>query len=223
MKRDYVRLLAGDVANLTISICDIAMRGTVKTIAAHLVSSIELIRNRVEISALGEGLMKCSIKYGNLWETRTEQLARGLNALYVCGIVQRCKLDAIFNAAKHLVRNKDGVRESFASVHHSMSDGIYISDTVNDADGWFGCHPSNNEINSIAQISESFCEALLCLAFGLKSNDRLTADTFDYPACQAPIFIPGDRVEVGDDQLKLDARASAVKDQDVHRCGSPNL
>src|SRR5215471_1918318 len=94
---------------------------------------------------------------------------------------------------------------------YSMSDCVNIGDTVNNSDRLFGYDPSDNEINSIAQISESFGQAPLCLAFRCNRNYRFAANAFYHAASHAPVFIPSDRVKIGGDQLKLDCRASAIE------------
>src|SRR6185369_17562954 len=162
MQRDDVCLFAGDVSNLAIAIRDVAMRRTVESITPNLVSPIELIGDRIQISSLGQRLMKRGIENRDLGQSRSEELARGLNAFYVRGVVQRRKVDAILDAAQDFVVYQNRVSESLTAVNHAMSDGMNVGDAVYAVDaGGFGRRPSNDEVNGRSHVTKRLCEASL--------------------------------------------------------------
>ena len=61
-------------------------------------AAIELVRERVEVSIIRQRLMKRRVEDGDLWETCAEDLARRRDASDVGRIMERRKLDAIFDA-----------------------------------------------------------------------------------------------------------------------------
>src|SRR5262249_44333177 len=126
MQRDDVRLFSLDASKLAIAICDVSMRSPVKSVAAHFVSAIELIRQRVEIRALRQSLMKRGIKHRHLRKSRPKQLPRRDDAFYVCRIVQGCKLYARFDLAKHVAGDQHRLSESLASVHDPVTDRVDV-------------------------------------------------------------------------------------------------
>src|SRR5262245_35044610 len=131
MKGDDIGPLARDVPDLAIPIRDIAVRSAVKAVAPHLVTAIELIRNCVKISPFWKSLMKSSVKNRNLGKAWTKDVPCGLNTLYICRVVQRCQLDAIFDAAKHLLGYENRVSEPLTAVNDSMSNRVDIGDAMN--------------------------------------------------------------------------------------------
>jgi hypothetical protein len=58
---------------------------------------------------------------------------------------------------------------------------------------------------------------LLLAALDLKRDDRFSTDSFYSPAGKPPVLVFGDFVQIGGDQLKLERRASAVEDENIHR------
>src|SRR5438552_14399793 len=124
MKRDDVGLLASEVADLTIAISYVAMRRAVKPVAANFVAAIILIRNCIEISSFGQGLMERRIKDRNLRKAGAEQLTRGLNAFNVSRVVQWSEFDAVLDSAKHFICYQNGMSKSLASVHHAVTNSM---------------------------------------------------------------------------------------------------
>src|SRR5689334_7448468 len=107
MNCDYVCFVTFDLFQLPITICDVAMRCSVEAIAPNSITAIELIRNGVEISRLGQRLMECSIKNCDLRQTTSKNIPGCVNSLNVGGIVERRQFDAIFNRPQHQLVNFD--------------------------------------------------------------------------------------------------------------------
>ena len=70
--------------------------------------------------------MKSRVENGDLRQTRAECLAGGGNAFDVRRIMQRRKLDAVFDAAQNFVGNQCRFGKFFAAVNDSMPDGVNI-------------------------------------------------------------------------------------------------
>lgn len=205
MKRDYVGLLTSEIANLAIAIRDVSMRCAVEAVAPNLVATIELIGDRVEVTALGQRLMKRRIEDCYLRKPGSEKMSRGLNALDVRGIVQRRQLDAVFDASHDFVGDQHRVSKTLSSVNDAMSGGVNVGDAVYAVDaGGFGSRPSNYEIHCRAHIAKRFREALLLPAFDLESDDRFAADPFDRAAREPFVLIGCDKVEISGNELKFD-------------------
>src|SRR5882672_4565499 len=104
----------------------VAVGYAVKTIPANPVAKVEVVRNGVQIGALGQRVVKSGIEYGDLRNLRTQQFAHGANSAEIRGIVQGGQVDAILNAPHHFVVDEDGIRKSLAAMNHAMSDGVNI-------------------------------------------------------------------------------------------------
>ena len=106
MKRDDVGLLSRQSTQRTIAESDIAVRRSVKSIAADAMAPVQVVRDGVKVSVLGNGMVERGIEHRHLRSVLAEQLARSQNALDVVGIVQRRKIDTVFNALQHFVVNQ---------------------------------------------------------------------------------------------------------------------
>src|SRR6185295_10126396 len=99
--------------------------------------------------------MKRRIEHRDLGEARSEEFAGGLNAFDVSRIVQRRKLDAIFDAAQDFVVDQNRMSKTLAAVNHAVSDGVNVGDAVYAVDaGGVRCRPSNNEVNGRSHVSK---------------------------------------------------------------------
>src|SRR5579872_6543703 len=58
MKGDDVCLLAGHIAQRTITEGNVAMRCSVKSVASNAMPAVEVIRNRIQVRLLRDGVMK---------------------------------------------------------------------------------------------------------------------------------------------------------------------
>ena len=155
MKRNDICPVARDIKKLTIAVSDVTVRCAVKAVATYAVAAIELVRQRVKISVVGQRLMKRRVEDGGLRQSCAEDFTRRLDALDVRRIVQRSQVDAILYPAQYFVRDEDRMREAFAAMHDAMADGVDISDALDRVDtGTFRTGPSNDEFDSRARISQ---------------------------------------------------------------------
>ena len=102
------------------------MRCAVKTVAADFVAAIKLIRQRVEKRFFGQSLVKRRVENGDLRQTRAENFAGGVNASDIRRIMERRKLDAVFDAAQNFVGNQCRFGKFFAAVNDAMPDGVNV-------------------------------------------------------------------------------------------------
>ncbi len=102
---------------------DIAVGRAVETIAAYAVILIILIGNSIHESLAGHGLMEGSIENGNHWDI-THDLAAGIDAGNVGGVVQRRKGDAFFNCGHDIVIDQNGACKLLAAVNNPVTDSI---------------------------------------------------------------------------------------------------
>lgn len=70
--------------------------------------------------------MKSGVKNGNVWHFFAEDLAAGIDALNVCGIIQRSEFNALFDIAQNFARYQNGCLKLFAAVNDAMADGVNI-------------------------------------------------------------------------------------------------
>jgi len=99
----------------------------VEAVAADTVPAVQVIRQGVQIGVLRNGGVKRRVKHRNLRHADAEELARGLNALDVVGIVERRQIDAVLDAFKHRVVHQLRFRKQLAAVDHAMAYSVYIA------------------------------------------------------------------------------------------------
>src|SRR5579862_6359 len=103
MQRDDVRLPACQSAESTITKRHVTMRCPVKSVAPDPVPPVQVIGNCVEISLLGQRMMKCCIENGDLRNIFTEKIASRQNALHIIWIMQRRQVDTVIDSFEHSI------------------------------------------------------------------------------------------------------------------------
>src|SRR3989442_9037743 len=131
MECNQVGLIARDPENLAITIGNVAMRRSVKSVTPYPMASIELIRERVKIWVFGQSLVKRGIEYCYLRQSTTKHLTRRDNAFDIGRIVERRKVNTILYAAQHFICNQNRVCEPLAAVYNSMTNSMNIRDALN--------------------------------------------------------------------------------------------
>ncbi len=102
------------------------MRCSMKSVPPNLVAPIKMVRQGVEISLLGQGMMEGSIEYRDLRNIFSEQIAGGQDTFHVIRIVQRCKINAVFNPLQHAVVDQGRFFEQLSAMDYAMSDGVNV-------------------------------------------------------------------------------------------------
>src|ERR1035438_2635864 len=97
MKCDDVGLLPRQFAQSAVAKRNVAMRGSMKAVAADAVTPVKGIGQGVKESVLRDRMVKRGIEHGHLGNILAEEFSRSHDALDVVGIVQRRKIDAVFN------------------------------------------------------------------------------------------------------------------------------
>jgi len=163
-------------------------------------------------------LMKRSIEDGNLRQRSSERCARSDDALNVCRVVQGRELDAVFNTSQNFIRDQNRVRELFATVDHTMTNGMNVGNTTDLTHSRFLADgPTKNHLNGRTRIPDWFRESLRRFVFGREGYDAGATDAFNESMGQTLVSVLLDSLEIGRDQLKLDRRAAAVENQYVHQ------
>src|SRR5208337_5398172 len=88
---------------------------------------------------------------------------------------------------------------------------LYFSDTRA-----VGCDPANQIIQRRRNVAQGSRELLSGFAAFLKRNNRLTTDALNLTTAEAVVFVPLNPLEVGGDDLELQAGTSGVQYEDVH-------
>ena len=126
MQREDVGLVASKAAQLSIAVRDIAVRSTVKTVATHAMLFVQPIGDRVDVGVFGKSVMKGRVEDGDLRERRSEIFAGSTDACKTCRIVERSKLDALFDIGDYFVIDQDRFGEQFCTVDDAMADGVNL-------------------------------------------------------------------------------------------------
>src|ERR1700739_4787783 len=130
MQRDDVGLLSRESPQSAVAERDVAVGGPMEPVAAAAGTTVEVIRNGIQIRLLRNRMMERGIEDCHLGNGLTEEFARGPNALEVVWIVKWGKVDAVFDPLQHLVVNQGRFREHLAAMHHAMSHGMDIGRTL---------------------------------------------------------------------------------------------
>ncbi len=212
-----ISILPWQIANRAIAITHVSVGDAVEAVAADPVAQVEMIRNRVQIRALRQRVVKRRIENRHLRNPRAQQLAHRANSPEIRGIVQGGEVDAIFDSAHNLVGNEDGIRKKFTAVHHAMSDRVNVTHTLDFRNTRLGrCDPADDEIERAGNIFQGGGKFLPGAVAFLHGDDGFGADTLDLAAQQANVLILADPLKIGGDDLKLQAGASGIDDQNVH-------
>jgi hypothetical protein len=132
--------------------------------------------------------------------------------------MQRRKLNAILYAAQNFVIDQDGMGETLAAVDDAMAHGIDIRNASDFADaGILRASPAQYQIDSRARVPERSRRSLRRAPFSAERNNRLAADALDQAAREPPVAILRDALQIRFDQLKLNRRAAAIKDENDHK------
>ena len=67
---------------------------------------------------------------GQTWH----QLLHGIHALQVGRIVQRSEVGTLLKGLQHLISENDRLVELLSTVHHTVTDGINLVETLNHTD-----------------------------------------------------------------------------------------
>ncbi len=118
------RLFAGQLA---VTGRNIAVGGSVETVAANLVFFIIFIGNGEHISLGRHGQVEAVIKHDNLRNIGAENLTAGTDTHEVGGVVKGSKVDKAFDAFHNLLVNKHRLVEQGAALNHAVADGRYFA------------------------------------------------------------------------------------------------
>jgi hypothetical protein len=108
-----------------------------EAVSANPVPPIEVIRYRVQVSLLRNRVMKRRIEHGYLWNVFAKEFSRSHDALAVVRIVQRRKINAVFNPLQDLPVDKGRLGEQLAAVHNAMPNRLNVSRTLDLRDSRF--------------------------------------------------------------------------------------
>ncbi len=104
---------------------DETVAGAVEAVAADLVVVVVLVSQAVEVSLLGHGLVEGGVEYANHGNAGHGLLA-GSYADKVGGIVQGCKVVALFHCCDNLRGDDNGAGELLAAVYKAMANSANL-------------------------------------------------------------------------------------------------
>ena len=78
--------------------------------------------------------MERRIKDRHFWKPGAENISGSHNALHISGVVQRREIDAVFDAAQHVIGDQRRMREALTSVDYTMADSINIGNRFQSRD-----------------------------------------------------------------------------------------
>src|SRR5215831_15565528 len=105
---------------------------------------------------------------------------------------------------------------------HAMPDGLNVGGAANFLNTRFvGSYVSDQVIERCGVITEGCSEFLLGFVFRLKGDDRLAACALNFALADSLVSVLLDPLQVGCNDLELQARASGIEDENVHAnpCG----
>ena len=117
---------------LAYALRDIAVRGAVETIAAHVPLGIEFIRHSIEISIRRHGAVESIVEHGHLRCTGHE----GINSAEACQVtlvVYRCEVDEALNAFLHLGSDDAALLKEVTALHDTVSHSVDLVEALQTA------------------------------------------------------------------------------------------
>ena len=111
---------------------NIAVRGAVETIAAHVPLGIELIRHSIEISIRWHGAVECIVEHGHL-RCAGHECVYSAQTSQVAFVVHRRKVDEAFNAFLHLGSDDATLLKEITTLHDTVSHGVDLVETLQTA------------------------------------------------------------------------------------------
>ena len=133
------------------------------------------------------------------------------------GLCKRSEIDAVLDSLHDFVGDQNGIREALAAVHHAMSDRVNVGHALDFRNaGIRRGRPANDEIERPGNVFQGCGELLFGAVALLHGDDRFGADSLDFAAQQANVLILADPLKIGGDDLKLQAGAAGVENENVH-------
>src|SRR6185369_17029498 len=102
-------------------------------------------------------------------------------------------------------------------MYHAMAHGMNVGNASNLVDSrFFRDGPTENHLHGGTRVSDGLGETFWRFTVRRKRDDPGAADTLDQPVGQTLVRVLFDSLEISRNQLKLDRRTAAIKDQYVH-------
>jgi hypothetical protein len=105
VKGDDIGLRSRQSPQSTIAKGDVPMGRSVESVAPNAVAPIEMMRDGIQVSLLGNGMMERRIENCYLGDGFTKEFARRHDAFNIVGIVEGREIDAVFDSLYHLIVN----------------------------------------------------------------------------------------------------------------------
>src|SRR5690606_6027364 len=124
VERDDGGFASRNARQLAPALGHVPVRRTVETVTPNLVPAIELIGNCVQERAFGQRVVERGIENRHLRHSWPQCRTRGLYTAQVGGVVQRCELDVVFNAAQYVRVNRYGTLELLATMNDAVTNCV---------------------------------------------------------------------------------------------------
>ena len=193
---------------------DVAMARAVEAVAADAVVLVILIRNRVHEGLAGHGLVERGVKHGDHRHVVAHDLAAGVDAGDVRGVVQRREGGALLERLHDLVVDLHGGGELLAAVDDTVTDRVDL------------LHVGDHAVLGAGELVDDGGNGLgmrrhreILVKDGLSADQRAVLQmTVDADALAKALGENGFVLHV--DQLILQRGAAGVDDQNFHSVGS---
>src|ERR1700756_1919852 len=188
-----------------------------KSVTPNSMPAVEVIRNRIQICLFRNRMMERRVKYRNLRDVAAKKFLRRQNSLHVVRIMQWRQIDTTLDPLEDSIINQCRFLEQLPAVHDTVTDGMYLGRTLDLGNSRaFRCNEPEQVIQSRTHVPQRRCQSLSGLLAIADLNDRLATDPLNFPAQNAVVLKRFNLLEVGGNDLKLQAGTSGIKYQYVH-------
>src|ERR1700756_5718151 len=189
-----------------------------KSVTPNSMPAVKMIRNRIQICLFRNRMMERRVKYRNLRDVAAKKFLRRQNSLHVVRIMQWRQIDTTLDPLEDSIINQCRFLEQLPAVHDTVADGMYLGRTLDLGNSRaFRCNEPEQVIESRTHVPQRRRQSLSGLLAITDLNDRLAPDPLDPPPQNTVVFIRLDLLEVGGNDLKLQAGTTRIQHQYVHR------
>ena len=130
--------------------------------------------------------------------------------------MQRSQVDIFFDSAEHRCINAHALRELFTAVYHAMSNGGYVSATVQGCARFAVRHPGDHPVNGGAHVWNGGRDRLFLTRCVAHRNNTFRSNALNQPLRELDVAVAGDVRLVRSNDLKFERGGTGVQYQDVH-------
>ena len=199
---DDAATLGLDAQELAHTLTDVAVAGSVETIATYAMLLIQVVGQGIHVSVVGHGLVEGSVEHTYLWDVWQEG-RNGVHALDVGRVVEGSQVVAQGELLHHLGGEQYALVELLSTVYHAVTYGIQLVEVFQY--GMFACGEHfEDELHTGGMLLDG-AVYLEFLAIELELDERVRQTDF------LDTTTGDDALVIHVVQCVFDATASAVK------------